>query len=150
MLEHVDSQTRRDRAATTRQLRTYTCPMHPEIRQPRPGFCPKCGMALEPVDAETPTARTEYVCPMHPQIVRDARRREARAQRHRGELRLVAHLGERDHEEGTEERDRDVIVRQPRASIAFSGASHDSLAGAGRGELCDGTLHAIARTVALL
>ncbi|WP_079201817.1 heavy metal translocating P-type ATPase [Pseudomonas sp. CC6-YY-74] len=27
----------------------YTCPMHPEIRQPGPGTCPKCGMALEPV-----------------------------------------------------------------------------------------------------
>ena len=26
----------------------YTCPMHPEIRQPGPGDCPKCGMALEP------------------------------------------------------------------------------------------------------
>lgn len=26
----------------------YTCPMHPEIRQPAPGTCPKCGMALEP------------------------------------------------------------------------------------------------------
>ena len=27
----------------------YTCPMHPEIRQPAPGNCPVCGMALEPV-----------------------------------------------------------------------------------------------------
>ena len=26
----------------------YTCPMHPEVRQNRPGACPKCGMALEP------------------------------------------------------------------------------------------------------
>ncbi|MBL8800038.1 MAG: heavy metal translocating P-type ATPase [Planctomycetia bacterium] len=26
----------------------YTCPMHPEIEQDRPGPCPKCGMALEP------------------------------------------------------------------------------------------------------
>src|SRR5271166_5985257 len=26
----------------------YTCPMHPEIEQPGPGSCPKCGMALEP------------------------------------------------------------------------------------------------------
>ncbi len=30
----------------------YICPMHPEIRQPQPGACPKCGMALEP---EMPT-----------------------------------------------------------------------------------------------
>src|SRR3989449_4445238 len=56
----------------TSQRRTYTCPMHPEVRQPKPGSCPKCGMALEPVGAEAPSARTEYVCPMHPQIVRDA------------------------------------------------------------------------------
>src|SRR3984893_13199974 len=28
----------------------YTCPMHPEIVQNGPGFCPICGMALEPID----------------------------------------------------------------------------------------------------
>ena len=33
----------------------YTCPMHPEIRQARPGGCPICGMALEP---EMPSADT--------------------------------------------------------------------------------------------
>ena len=27
---------------------TYTCPMHPEVRQRGPGVCSKCGMALEP------------------------------------------------------------------------------------------------------
>jgi len=26
----------------------YTCPMHPEIRQDRPGMCPECGMSLVP------------------------------------------------------------------------------------------------------
>ncbi len=35
---------------------TYTCPMHPEVRQQGPGACPKCGMALEP---ETVTATEE-------------------------------------------------------------------------------------------
>src|SRR5580765_7429049 len=30
--------------------RIYTCPMHPEIRRVGPGPCPKCGMALEPLD----------------------------------------------------------------------------------------------------
>jgi P-type Cu+ transporter len=30
--------------------RDYTCPMDPEVRQKGPGACPKCGMALEPVD----------------------------------------------------------------------------------------------------
>ncbi len=29
----------------------YTCPMHPQIRQERTGFCPICGMALEPLSA---------------------------------------------------------------------------------------------------
>ncbi len=29
----------------------YTCPMHPEVRSDKPGACPKCGMALEPVAA---------------------------------------------------------------------------------------------------
>ncbi len=26
----------------------YTCPMHPEIKSPKPGSCPKCGMNLVP------------------------------------------------------------------------------------------------------
>ncbi len=48
----------------------YICPMDPEVRQPKPGACPKCGMALEP---EVPVAatRTQWTCPMHPEIVRD-------------------------------------------------------------------------------
>src|SRR3989475_205209 len=49
----------------------YTCPMHPEVRQDRPGACPICGMALEPVMTAVPGTRTTYVCPMHPEIVRD-------------------------------------------------------------------------------
>src|SRR5579884_2094324 len=44
---------------------TYVCPMDPEVREAKPGACPKCGMALEP---ET----VEYTCPMHPEIIRDA------------------------------------------------------------------------------
>jgi P-type Cu+ transporter len=31
----------------------YTCPMHPQIRRDAPGFCPICGMALEPVRPST-------------------------------------------------------------------------------------------------
>ncbi len=30
----------------------YTCPMHPEIKRDKPGVCPKCGMALEPMNVE--------------------------------------------------------------------------------------------------
>ncbi len=50
---------------------TYTCPMHPEVRQRGPGSCPKCGMALEPVEVGGPTQKIEWRCPMHVEIVRD-------------------------------------------------------------------------------
>ncbi len=30
----------------------YTCPMHPEIKEKKEGFCQKCGMALEPLSLE--------------------------------------------------------------------------------------------------
>ncbi|HEY4677777.1 MAG TPA: heavy metal-binding domain-containing protein, partial [Candidatus Angelobacter sp.] len=43
---------------------TYVCPMDPEVRESKPGACPKCGMALEPESVE-------YTCPMHPEIVRN-------------------------------------------------------------------------------
>ena len=45
----------------------YICAMCPEVREPAPGACPRCGMALEP---EVPQATAEYTCPMHPEIVR--------------------------------------------------------------------------------
>jgi P-type Cu+ transporter len=48
---------------------TYTCPMHPEIRQDSPGDCPKCGMALEPETPKAAGQKTEWTCPMHPEIV---------------------------------------------------------------------------------
>lgn len=28
------------------QAKQYTCPMHPEVVQDKPGKCPKCGMDL--------------------------------------------------------------------------------------------------------
>ena len=45
----------------------FICPMHPEIRQPAPGNCPICGMALEP---ELPSLEDEE----NPELV-DFRRR---------------------------------------------------------------------------
>ncbi len=40
----------------------YTCPMHPQIRQQGPGFCPICGMALEPLVARAePAANAELI-----------------------------------------------------------------------------------------
>lgn len=41
---------------------TYTCPMHPEVRQKGPGSCPLCGMALEPLEIslDDPADDSEY------------------------------------------------------------------------------------------
>ncbi len=43
----------------------YTCPMHPEIRQPGPGTCPLCGMALEPEDASVDTGPSHELADMN-------------------------------------------------------------------------------------
>ena len=63
-------------AAVSKAAATYTCPMHPKIRQNQPGDCPICGMALVPVASEwtapTPhdhsvgggTDEGRYICPM--------------------------------------------------------------------------------------
>ena len=51
----------------------FTCPMHPEIRQDKPGKCPICGMPLVPVASSTSNAKAttpnlaeaeRYICPM--------------------------------------------------------------------------------------
>jgi Cu+-exporting ATPase len=63
------STTHHAQASTSSRAGIYACPMHPEVRQPGPGDCPECGMALE---ADFAAPRTEYVCPMHPEIVRSA------------------------------------------------------------------------------
>ncbi len=57
--------------ARARDAELYTCPMHPEVRQEKPGPCRKCGMALERLAPQTAAEKIEYTCPMHPQIVRD-------------------------------------------------------------------------------
>ena len=71
----------------------YTCPMHPEVQQDRPGKCPKCHMSLEsgigakveagnpesyrrksmidPVDESTQAGKAIYTCPMHPEVQQD-------------------------------------------------------------------------------
>jgi Cu+-exporting ATPase len=43
-------------AAPAKAGTTYTCPMHPEIRQQGPGSCPICGMALEPLEVSAEAA----------------------------------------------------------------------------------------------
>ena len=49
----------------------YICPMHPEITSDKPGNCPKCGMALEPVHPRAVKNMVIYTCPMHPEIEQD-------------------------------------------------------------------------------
>ncbi|PLX61040.1 MAG: copper-translocating P-type ATPase [Sedimenticola selenatireducens] len=49
----------------------YTCPMHPEVQTDKPGPCPKCGMALEPMGEPIAATRIEYTCPMHPEVIQD-------------------------------------------------------------------------------
>lgn len=59
--------------------KTYTCSMHPQIKQDKPGNCPICGMTLTPVTpsaAPAPAVKpkdhaTSYTCSMHPQIRQD-------------------------------------------------------------------------------
>jgi P-type Cu+ transporter len=51
----------------------YVCPMDPEVREPKPGACPKCGMSLEPeLPGSLQSPGIEYTCPMHPEVVRDS------------------------------------------------------------------------------
>lgn len=48
--EYLDEALLAKRAASAPKDATYTCPMHPEIKQVGPGTCPICGMALEPME----------------------------------------------------------------------------------------------------
>jgi hypothetical protein len=38
----------------------YVCPMHPEVRQYKPGKCPKCGMTLKAKPAEKEEVLNEH------------------------------------------------------------------------------------------
>jgi P-type Cu+ transporter len=51
-------------APQTPEEATYTCPMHPQIRQAGPGSCPICGMALEPVLAAVQTGPSPELADM--------------------------------------------------------------------------------------
>ncbi|MEI6677643.1 MAG: heavy metal-binding domain-containing protein [Mariniphaga sp.] len=46
---------------------SYTCPMHPEVIQDKPGKCAKCKMNL----VKKEMTSTVYTCPMHPEVVQD-------------------------------------------------------------------------------
>jgi hypothetical protein len=48
-------------SATDGGAAVYTCPMHPDVRQPGPGRCPKCGMTLVPGAPGAPTPSTNHM-----------------------------------------------------------------------------------------
>ncbi|MES2827720.1 MAG: copper oxidase [Sphingobacteriales bacterium] len=52
--------------ATIKSSEIYTCPMHPEIQQGKPGKCPKCGMALV---KKKPAATKKQSTPKKPSTV---------------------------------------------------------------------------------
>jgi Cu+-exporting ATPase len=56
-----DGSTLRVSVPETPTASQYTCPMHPEVLSSKPGACPKCGMALEPVAATGSAANPELV-----------------------------------------------------------------------------------------
>jgi hypothetical protein len=33
-----------EKKTTTKQVKSYVCPMHPEVKSTKPGKCPKCKM----------------------------------------------------------------------------------------------------------
>jgi Cu+-exporting ATPase len=68
--QYIEAETSKPQEAVNEST-TYTCPMHPEVRQDHPGSCPKCGMALEPMGQPVAVTKTVYTCPMHPEVRQD-------------------------------------------------------------------------------
>jgi len=60
---------------TAQGCATHACAMHPEVCQPSPGNCPRCGTALEPAEPAKPAQAAEYTCPMHPEVMASERGR---------------------------------------------------------------------------
>ncbi len=51
----------------------YCCSVHKEVKESRPGKCPKCGMALEKRTTKMNTGKKDemakvYSCPMHTDV----------------------------------------------------------------------------------
>jgi cytochrome oxidase Cu insertion factor (SCO1/SenC/PrrC family) len=46
------------RRTKSKAAKRYVCPMHPEVKSTKPRKCPKCGMALRPVETEVEEVAT--------------------------------------------------------------------------------------------
>ncbi len=57
----ISDQEKKDTTVKT----VYTCSMHPEVIQDKPGKCPKCGMNLIAREVK----KDVYTCSMHPEVV---------------------------------------------------------------------------------
>jgi hypothetical protein len=49
----------------TKEQIVYTCTMHPEIQNDKPGDCPKCGMALVKMEPGTNASMPDDTGKMH-------------------------------------------------------------------------------------
>ena len=98
---------------------TYVCPMDPEVRQARPGACPKCGMALEP---DVPVAATQ-----NPVDLPDASRDRSRRARCVSDLRHGAGAEDGHGRRGRESRTarHDAALLDERAARRSSGGLRD-------------------------
>ena len=70
LAEHIND-VHHDHGQAPQQPNKYFCPMCEGVESEKPGDCPKCGMALQPVHPATPKRKTSYTCPMHPEIEQD-------------------------------------------------------------------------------
>ena len=68
--DYLSGKARTEIQTPNHQAGIYTCPMHPEVRENKPGACPVCGMALER-ELALQVTHTQYTCPMHPEIAED-------------------------------------------------------------------------------
>jgi len=79
---------------------TWTCSMHPQIRQPEPGACPICGMDLVPVDGGAASAPDDAVV-LSERARRLAQLRTTEVRRHGDAAAEVRLLGRVETDEST-------------------------------------------------
>ena len=60
-MDHLEDGVRQKRDAG----QIFLCPMHPDVRQPNPGKCPKCGMDLVPEGTRFAMLRHMISSPLH-------------------------------------------------------------------------------------